>query len=167
MTIFWFCNYIYSVVWKDSMWQYINIANIYILTHKKVICDNILMLQILSLRSTKYFTWYKNKILSQKKSGLIKKQDLVDQELENTSKIKNPIEYCSNIQKNLRPERIIFLMKFAMVSLKEIKSLAHFCWLELRLYPNCIWDSHDLLIVFVGRLLKIVKGFKTSKKQMI
>ena len=65
--------------------------------------------------------------MSQKKSGLIKKQDLVDQELENTSKIKNPIEYCSNIQKNLRPERIIFLMKFAMVSLKEIKSLAHFC----------------------------------------
>ena len=59
------------------------------------------------------------------------------------------------------------IKNFQMISIKWIKSLTNFYWLEIDLCCNCIWNCQDLLIVLVEHLLSIVKGFKNLKKQVI
>ena len=51
-----------------------------------------------------------------------------------------------------------------MISLKWMKSLTNFYWLETNLCQNRIWNSQDLLLVLVDHLLNIVKELENLEK---
>ena len=46
-------------------------------------------------------------------------------------------------------------------------SLTDSCRLETNLCPNCIQGDQDLFAALADHLLKLVKRFKNSKKQVI
>ena len=56
--------------------------------------------------------------------------------------------------------RIKKLIIFPMISLKGIKSLTNFYWLETIFCKNCIRNSQEILTVLVDHLLNIVKELK-------
>ena len=67
----------------------------------------------------------------------------------------------------LKVKRSIILIIFQMISLKWIKSLTSFYWLETNLCQFFFSNCQDLLIVLVDHLLNIVNKFKNLKKQII
>ena len=67
----------------------------------------------------------------------------------------------------LKVKRSIILIIFQMISLKWIKSLTSFYWLETNLCQIFFSNCQDLLIVLVDHLLNIVKKLKSLEEQII